>query len=221
MGLAMGLTAIAIIYSPWGRRSGAHLNPSVTLAFLRLGKVAGWDAAFFIVAQFVGGTLGVAAVASLLGEAFTDPPVAYVATVPGPAGAWAALVAELGMSLGLMLMVLCVSSSKDYARFTGVCAGSLVAVYIALEAPLSGMSMNPARTFASAAAGGSSTSAWIYYTAPVLGMQAAIEIYRLMRPMRSVKCAKLDHPFDVRCIHCGHEPVSRRDEPAAAWGGQR
>jgi aquaporin Z len=45
MGLAMALTAVAIIYSPWGRRSGAHLNPAVTLTFWRLGKVAGWDAA--------------------------------------------------------------------------------------------------------------------------------------------------------------------------------
>ncbi|HSC08894.1 MAG TPA: aquaporin, partial [Steroidobacteraceae bacterium] len=58
-GIAMGLTAIAIIYSPFGQRSGAHMNPAVTLAFLRLGKVARWDAMFYILAQFVGGTLGV------------------------------------------------------------------------------------------------------------------------------------------------------------------
>src|SRR5437870_1664697 len=58
-GLAMGLTAIALIYSPWGKQSGAHLNPSVTLTFLRLGKVEPWDAWFYIVAQFLGGTLGV------------------------------------------------------------------------------------------------------------------------------------------------------------------
>ena len=52
VGVAMGLTAIAIIYSPWGRRSGAHLNPAVTLTFLRLGKVAPTDAAFYVLAQF-------------------------------------------------------------------------------------------------------------------------------------------------------------------------
>src|SRR5499427_4542944 len=56
-GVAMGLTAIALIYSPWGKQSGAHLNPSVTLTFFRLGKIAPWDAAFYFLAQFVGATL--------------------------------------------------------------------------------------------------------------------------------------------------------------------
>src|SRR5262245_8113259 len=55
MGLAMVLTAVAIIYSRWGQRSGAHLNPAVTLTYWRLGKVKAWDAVFYIVAQFVGG----------------------------------------------------------------------------------------------------------------------------------------------------------------------
>ena len=55
IGLAMGLTAIAIIYSPWGQRSGAHFNPSVTFTFFRLGKVELWDAIFYGVAQCIGG----------------------------------------------------------------------------------------------------------------------------------------------------------------------
>ena len=58
-GICMGLTAIALIHSPWGKRSGAHMNPAVTLTFLRLGHIAPWDAAFYIAAQFIGGTLGV------------------------------------------------------------------------------------------------------------------------------------------------------------------
>src|SRR3974390_2665482 len=58
-GVAMGLTAIALIYSPWGKRSGAHMNPSVTMAFWTLGPVHAWDAVFYIAAQFLGGTLGV------------------------------------------------------------------------------------------------------------------------------------------------------------------
>src|SRR5262249_59622797 len=51
MGLAMGATAVSIIYSPWGQRSGAHMNPAVTLTFFRLGKVAGEDFIAYVAAQ--------------------------------------------------------------------------------------------------------------------------------------------------------------------------
>ena len=57
-GIAMGVTAVTLIYSPWGKQSGAHLNPSVTLTFFRLGKIEPWDACFYVVAQFIGGILG-------------------------------------------------------------------------------------------------------------------------------------------------------------------
>lgn len=67
MGVAMGLTAVVNIYSPWGRRSGAHLNPATTLTFWRLGKVSGRDAAFYIAAQFAGGTVGAVFIGALLG----------------------------------------------------------------------------------------------------------------------------------------------------------
>src|SRR5262249_60582250 len=78
-GMAMGLTAIAIIYSPWGKQSGAHFNPAVTLTFWRLGKVAGWDAVFYIAAQFIGAVVGVLVAAVLLGDAIAHPAVRYVA----------------------------------------------------------------------------------------------------------------------------------------------
>jgi aquaporin Z len=208
MGLAMGLTAIGIIYSPWGQQSGAHINPAVTLTFLRLGKVAKWDAVFYIAAQFLGGTLGVLLVATLLGEAFADIPVRYVATVPGSAGVWIAFGAEVVIAGGLMFTILLVMNSKRYARLTGVSAGVLVAIYITFEAPLSGMSINPARTFASGAPGGVWEHAWIYFTAPLLGMLAGAELYRVVKRRASIKCAKLDHTEHKRCIHCGYEPVA-------------
>src|SRR5690349_18767879 len=71
LGIAMGSTAIALIYSPWGMRSGAHLNPAVTLTFWRLGKIAPADAAFYIAAQFAGGAAGTLLLALLFGERFT------------------------------------------------------------------------------------------------------------------------------------------------------
>jgi len=126
-GLAMGLTAIGLIYSPWGRRSGAHLNPAVTLAFLRLNRMHPLDALAYILAQFCGGLMGVFAVRLLLGADFTSPPVAWVVTLPGAAGPLAAFVAECVISAGLMYTVLRVSASTRYAAWTGVTAGALIA----------------------------------------------------------------------------------------------
>jgi aquaporin Z len=203
VGLAMGATAVALIYSPMGQRSGAHFNPAVTLAFLRLGRVRGWDGLFYVAAQFAGGTAGILAFAAVLGSVLAHPDVNFVATVPGVHGAGVAFAAEAAISFGLMTVVLALSSRPGAARFTGLAAGGLVASYIALEAPLSGMSMNPARTFASAVAAHLFTGFWIYLTAPPLGMLLAAEVHtRLGR--RPVRCAKLHHDNARRCIfRCG------------------
>lgn len=204
MGLVMGLTAIAIIYSPWGQRSGAHINPAVTLTFWRLGKVRTWDAIFYVVAQFVGGGAGVALVLALLGAAFANPPVSYVATVPGSFGPGVAFAAEVVISFGLMSVIMFATNAPRLMRLTGVLAGCMVALYITLEAPLSGMSMNPARTLASALPGGLFDHIWIYFVGPPLGMLAAAAAYRLIRRTPEVLCAKLNHHTRRRCIfNCG------------------
>ncbi len=203
MGLSMGSTAVAIIYSPWGKQSGAHINPSVTLTFLRLGKIKIWDAAFYIAAQFTGGVLGVFFVARFLGNAVSDPAVRYVVTVPGPRGPWVALASEFLIAFVLMTVVLHVSNHHRLDRYTGLFAGLLVATYITLEAPFSGMSMNPARTLGSAVPPMIWDGLWIYLTAPPLGMLAAAEFYLWHRDRAAVKCCKLHHNNDKRCIFCG------------------
>jgi aquaporin Z len=205
IGLAMGLTAIAIIYSPWGKQSGAHINPSVTLTFYRLGKVAREDALFYVAAQFAGGLAGVLLAVLLLRDAIAVPAVAYAVTVPGGAGTGAAFLAEVLISFGLMTVVLVTSNHPRLGRFTGLCAGVLVATYITVEAPLSGMSMNPARTVASALPAGVWTSAWIYFAAPPLGMLLAAEAYVRVNGILAVQCAKLDHDDRKRCIFCQYQ----------------
>jgi len=203
IGLAMGLTAIALIYSPWGQRSGAHINPATTLAFLRLGKVMPWDAVFYIAAQSVGGVCGVLCAKLLLGAIIAHPAVSYVTTVPGPAGVGIAFIAEAAIACGMMLMVLFVTNTPKLARFTGLFAGLLVFLYITLEAPLSGMSINPARTAASAFPSGIWTAGWIYFTAPVLGMLLAAQVYRGVSDSSPRACPKLHHGTTQRCIFCG------------------
>jgi aquaporin Z len=208
-GICMGLTAMALIYSPWGKRSGAHMNPAVTLTFLRLGHVTGWDAFFYIFAQFAGGTLGVLLVLATLGDAFAEPPIRYVVTLPGSHGVAVALLAEFVISFVMMTAILHWSNSRRLMRYTGICAGILVATWISIEGPLSGMSMNPARTFASALPGNVWTAFWIYVIAPIAGMQAAATLFVWHRGRDAVTCAKLMHPDDQRCIHCGYEPSIR------------
>jgi aquaporin Z len=203
MGVAMGLTAISLIFSPWGKQSGAHFNPSVTLTFFRLGKVKQWDAFFYVVAQFIGGIGGVLVAKLMLGQVIEHPAVNYAVTVPGPDGAVIAFVAEVIISFILMTVVLMVSNRPKIARFTGLLAGALVATYITLESPISGMSMNPARTFGSAFSAHVWTALWIYFVGPPLGMLLASELYRRRKGTQAVQCAKQHHQNPHRCIFCG------------------
>jgi glycerol uptake facilitator-like aquaporin len=115
MGLAMGVTAIALVYSPIGKQSGGHFNPSVTLTFLRLKKIEAWDAFFYVIFQFIGGIAGVAIAAALLGPRVADPNVNYVVTVPGPTGAAPALIAEFAMAFVLMSVIL---HSSNHVRYS-------------------------------------------------------------------------------------------------------
>jgi aquaporin Z len=197
-GMAMGVTAIALVFSPLGKRSGAHFNPAVTLTFWRLGKVKNWDAFFYVIAQFMGGVCGVLLVSLFARMALANPSVNYVATLPGPYGNGVAFIAEFGIAFVLMSVVLRVSNTPFLARYTGLFAGALVATFITFESPLSGMSMNPARTFGSAFGGQLWTGLWIYFTAPVLAMQLAAAVYLWQRGV--VHCAKYHHHNNQRCI---------------------
>lgn len=210
MGLTMGLTAIVNIYSPWGRRSGAHMNPAVTFTYWRLGRIHGRDAVGYVAGQFSGGLLGTLLAAVLLPRWIADPTVNYAVTVPGPAGPEWAFVAELAISFGLMLMVLTLSGLERWAGWTGIVAGCLVATYITLESPLSGMSMNPARTLSSAIPAMEWDALWMYFTAPPLGMLLAAEARRGLGLRHDRHCAKFHHDPRYRCLSCeraGKGPV--------------
>jgi aquaporin Z len=200
MGIVMGSTAIALTYSPWGKRSGAHMNPAVTLAFFRLGKVHLWDALFYSLFQCLGGLVGIYAVAGILGSAFTSAPIHYIVTIPG-GGSWLpALFTELVIAFLMMMMVLVASNHPRLHRWTGCFAGGLVWLYVMFAAPISGFGMNPARSFASAVPAAIWTDFWLYLLAPLAGMLVATEVYKRVYGRRAVKCAKLHHENHQRCI---------------------
>ena len=199
-GLAMAATALAIIYSRWGKRSGAHMNPALTLIFLRLKKVEAPDAFFYVLAQFLGGIGGVAIWSLLLGMAVSDRVVRFAATQPGPSGWKEAFVAEAIISFFLALTVLSLSNSRKFSRCTPIFAAALIASYITFESPISGMSMNPARSLGSALFANSFEGLWLYFVAPPLGMLLAAELFVAVRSERAVHCAKFHHNNSEPCI---------------------
>jgi aquaporin Z len=202
-GIAMGVTAIALIYSPWGQRSGAHFNPSVTLTFLRLGKINRVDAVFYFLFQFVGATAGVSLVALAMGSRIADPAVQYAATHPGDTGPAIAAMGEFLVSFAQMTIVLTVSNHPKLSRTTGLVAGLMVAIYITIESPYSGMSMNPARTFGSALPSGIWHGFLIYLIVPPVAMLAAAQVFVWRKGESAVHCCKLDHSPTRDCIFCG------------------
>jgi aquaporin Z len=177
----MGLTALGIFYSPWTAPSGSHLNPAVTLTFLYLGRVCRWDAIFYILFQSIGGLTAVCIMGWTMGPILTTPPVRYAVTVPGQAGAWAALLTELTIGFVMMSMVLHTGNSKRWSRYTRPIAACLVSTNVILAGPISGFGMNPARSFASALPAGIWTAWWIYLFAPVVSMLAAAECYKYIK----------------------------------------
>lgn len=180
-GLIMGGVTVGILYSPACSRSGGHINPAVTLAFLRLGKISAGHAAGYVAAQFAGSLIAPLLLLAALGQVFSHPEVEYGATRPGAWGPAGAFWAELLISFVLMVILLIFVNSAGLRRFAPVAAGTLIALYIAVESPLSGMSLNPARSFGSAAVSRDFEGLWIYFTAPPLAMLLAVELFAWAR----------------------------------------
>jgi len=212
MGIAMGTTAVLIIHSPMGKSSGAHFNPAITLTYLRLRKIALCDAGFYVLFQFAGAVFGVGVSALALGKRLADPDVAYAVTIPGKYGAGVAFGAELFMAALLMGVVLFTSNRPRLARYTSYSVGILIALYILLFAPVSGFSINPARTVGSAVFANIWTAGWVYFTAPLIGMMGAAEAYLRSYGPDRILCAKLhpapDYPCPFRC----HVPSHRHSD---------
>jgi aquaporin Z len=206
IGIAMGATAALLIHSSLGKRSGAHMNPAVTLAFWRLGRIRGVDAACYAIAQSIGAVAGVGLAAAVIGDAARDPEVALAITVPASrdfSGVAIALASEFAISFAMMLLVLLAAHHARFKERVGLVAGALVCLYVTVEAPLSGMSMNPARSLGSAIVALDPIaleSLWIYFAAPPAAMLLSTLVFERLAPTAGALCAKLDHGGAERCI---------------------
>lgn len=168
-----GLVALVLClmaYSPWGQRSGAHFNPAVTLGFWQLGRISGGNAAAYVLAQVVGAATGATLLHVAIGRWLAHPAIKFLLTQPKPApnGTAVAWIAEFVIAGGLMAVLLLALHSKPGHKAAGALAAGLLAVYIIVEAPYSGMSLNPARSLGTALAAGEFRGLWVYWTAPPL-----------------------------------------------------
>jgi aquaporin Z len=173
--LVFGLVVMALI-GMFGDVSGAHVNPAVTIAFAAAGRFPAKSVVPYVAAQIAG-----AVVASLALRFMFEDHATLGATIPvGPVVR--SLVLEVVLTWILMLAVLAVS---DGSRERGASAAMVIGGIVALEAlfagPISGASMNPARSIAPAVVSGATDSVWIYLAAPTLGALLAVPCCRLVR----------------------------------------
>jgi aquaporin Z len=213
MGVAMGATAAALVYSPWGKQSGAHFNPAVTLTYYCLGRVAPADALAYILAQVTGALVAIGVMTIVFGGWLSHPAIHYASAMPGMSGATITWLSEAILTLTTMTVVLTASNSQHFARWTGMLAALVTVVNVSLLVPIVGTSSNPARAFATAVPAHTLPSIWIYLTAGPLGMLAAAAIYVRRHGKSAVLCAKLHHQNDKRCIFC----QGRVTESAKYW----
>jgi aquaporin Z len=176
--VAMGLTASFIFYSPVTAPSGAHINPAVTLVFLRLGKISKTDAFFYIIFQMAGGIIAVYIMVLLMGNLLTTAPVNYVVTVPGKNVPLSkAAFCEVFISFIMITMILNTSANNRLKKYTRIFAATLVFTNVVIAGPVSGFGMNPARSLASALPAHNFTAFWVYIICPLAGMLGACELF--------------------------------------------
>ncbi|QOW09312.1 aquaporin family protein [Kaistella flava (ex Peng et al. 2021)] len=177
MAIAMATTALFIFLSPLTSPSGAFINPAVSIMRWRLGQLSLEKLIWYSVFQTIGGLLAVYIMKFLMGNVLSDPPVNYVATVPGKnISDISAALMETVTAFVMIAMVLFLSDSK-FSKTVPYLSALLVGVYVYIAGPVSGFGMNPARTIASAVPANIYTSFWIYMLCPTIGMLAAAELY--------------------------------------------
>lgn len=169
-----GYTVTAVMLSPWGRLTGGHVNPAITLAMWRYGRTPGRDVAPFIAGQLIGSLLGIAAGRLVWGPVFASPAVDFAVIRPAPGWSWAAVAAIETATMFVIVAVAGIAvSSRRLGPFTPWAVGTMIAVQIIAFGTLSGGIANPAREFGPALLSGDLSLLPAYLLAPPLGALAA------------------------------------------------
>jgi MIP family channel proteins len=176
VGLIFGLVIMAMVYAT-GHLSGAHINPAVTLAFTLTRHFPGRDAAAYVAAQLAGATAG----ALLLLAVWPDQPGNLGATVPS-IGAGGAFVYELVLTAFLMFVIMAVATdTRAVGAGAAIAIGGTVALDALFGGPVTGASMNPARSLGPALAANEWSDFWLYVLGPLAGAGIGAFAYQLVR----------------------------------------
>ena len=200
-----------VVLSPLGQRSGGHLNPAMTFAFWLRNKISSADALMYALCQIGGALLGVMVVATIASEAALTVDLGMTRPGAGYTAAFA-LVAELLITFMLVFLVFWAVDRRAVARFTPYLAGVLIALLVLVEAPVSGTSLNPARSLAPAALMGAFADFWLYVVGPMAGAVLAVLCYRWFGGEQAgAGCAKLHHTDRYPCLFegCGYRKFPR------------
>lgn len=180
VGVAMtwGLTVLALVYAI-GDASGCHLNPAVTLGFCADGRFPPREVGPYVASQCLGAILG------SLGIALVFPGAVGLTVTTPSAGLVQSFAMEVFLTLSLVFVILRVSSgSKERGALAGVAVGGVIAAEVLFGGPVSGASMNPARSLAPAIVSGSFGMLWIYLVAPLAGSMVAVIVHRCIQGPR-------------------------------------
>jgi aquaporin NIP len=176
IGIVFGLIIMAMVYAT-GHLSGAHINPAVTLAFALTRHFPVRAAAAYIVAQLAGAALA----ALCLLTVWTDAPAGLGTTVP-TVGNGSALLYEALLTAFLMFVIMAVATdTRAVGAAAAIAIGGTVGLDAILGGPVTGASMNPARSFGPALAAGEWGDLWIYVVGPLGGAALGALAYQLVR----------------------------------------
>jgi len=172
--LAFGLVVTIMIYA-FGKTSGAHINPAVTIAFAFTDRFERKYLVPYIVAQLIGAVLASITLKLLFVEH------EYLGTTL-PAGSWQqSFILEIILTYFLMLVILFVSQNKAVTQFTALAVGAIVGLEALFAGPITGASMNPARSIAPAIVSGNLPHLWLYIAAPIIGAVLASFTWRFFK----------------------------------------
>jgi glycerol uptake facilitator-like aquaporin len=188
--LVSGVTVGALIVSPFGRRSGGHMNPAVSVAFWLMGALPGRDAAAYVAAQLAGSATGVTVGQLLWGPQLAEPAVRF-ATIKAADGMPVAAVflSEAAATAAMLAAVTFVAARARLASYLPAVAGGAVAALIMLVGRWTGGSFNPARQFGPELFSGDLSWLWVYLTAPVSGAWLFGQVRSRIRTAPPLACA--------------------------------